>query len=67
MATSAQRIAELEQQIADLSVQMAELREHAIVLRTVEEMIVAHRTWNPPWMAAGRRAAPHLHLVDGAS
>jgi hypothetical protein len=67
MATSAQRIADLERQLADLTSRFAQLEEDAFVVKTMEQLIVEHVGYSAGPRAA-LKASPrrHLHAVDGA-
>lgn len=66
MATSAQRIADLEQRLAGLTARFAELEEQAFTLKTVSEMRLERAGYG-----SGHRAAPgqprprHLQAVEG--
>lgn len=66
MATSAQRIADLEQQLADLTAWFAQLERDAFCVKTLEQMIV-ERAGYPVAQRAALKAAPprHLHAVEG--
>ena len=68
MASTQQRIADLEQQLADLTARFAQLERDAFFVKTIEQMNVEHAGY-----PVGQRAAletsrlRHLHAVQGGS
>jgi hypothetical protein len=64
MTAAEQRIADLEQQLAELAAQVEHLEHEAILIRTVEEMVVRHAGYSIPQRAPLKSARPrHLHLI----
>jgi hypothetical protein len=66
MATSAQRIADLERQVADLAAEVEKLRGQAATLYTLEEMWIRHG-WQDSGPAAPPRRRRHLTVLDGSA
>jgi hypothetical protein len=66
MATSAQRLADLEQQVADLATEMQHLQEQAFTLMTLEQIVLKHQVLYPGQSDTAEPSRPrHLVAVQG--
>lgn len=68
MTAADHRIAALEGQVAELAAEVSDLREQALMIRTIEELALLRFGYTPPSGYQGILKAPrpsHLRPVDG--
>lgn len=65
MATTEQRLAELERQVAELSAEVQDLRTQALVFRTITDMRLQREAGTGPTVPP--TPPRHLHALQGGA